>query len=193
MQGLLKTVSRPCLWATIFAPVSAQTCIHGSGIGFGSGSWSTPSVAARVLNIAEDAVNDEQRDLGKTLNFSIIFGMTAVGLAGELGIPVQQAESPLAAHAAAYPGVAAWIAATHQHAAIFGEVRTLYGRRRSLPNNYSALPGDVAEARRQAVNTIVQGTAADMLKLTLVRLNEMLPAEIKLLLPVHDSVLMEVP
>lgn len=55
------------------------------------------------------------------------------------------------------------------------------------------MPADAAEARRQAVNTIVQGTAADLMKLALIRLNEALPAEVRMLLPVHDSVLLEVP
>jgi DNA polymerase-1 len=141
--------------------------------------------AARVLGIPEDAVTADQRDLGKTLNFSIIYGMTPVGLA--------EAEALLAAHAEAYPGITTWIAQVHQQAATTGDVRTLYGRRRYLPNIYSTLPGAAAEARRQAVNTIVQGTAADLLKLALVRLNEMLPADVRMLLSVHDSVLFSVP
>ena len=74
-----------------------------------------------------------------------------------------------------------------------GEVRTLYGRRRYLPNIYSTLPGDVAEARRHAVNTRIQGTAADLLKLALIRLHDTLPDAVRMLLPVHDSVLLEVP
>jgi DNA polymerase I len=148
--------------------------------------------AVRVLNIAEDAVTDQQRQMGKTLNFSIIYGMTAVGLAEELGVPMQRAEALLAAHAQAYPGVTAWIAAVHQQTAITGEVRTLYGRRRYLPNIYSALPNAVAEARRHAVNTIIQGTAADLLKLALVRLHDNLPTSVRMLLSVHDRILLEV-
>ena len=149
--------------------------------------------ASGVLDIAEDAVTDEQRQLGKTLNFGIVYGQTAYGLADELSATLQRAEALLAAHTAAYPGVAAWIAAVEQEAYNTGEVRTLYGRRRQLPNIYSRLPADAAEARRQAVNTIIQGTAADLLKLALIRLNDSLPAEVRMLLPVHDSVLLSVP
>jgi DNA polymerase-1 len=149
--------------------------------------------AARVLGIAEDAVNDQQRQLGKTLNFGIIYGQTAYGLADELGVSMQRAEELLAAHAAAYPGVAAWIAAVQEQARNSGEVRTLYGRRRYLPNFYSASDALAAEARRHAVNTVIQGTAADLMKLALIRLNDALPEEVKMLLPVHDSVLLEVP
>ena len=68
--------------------------------------------AASVLGIAEADVTDQQRSLGKTLNFGIVYGQTAYGLADELGVTMQRAEELLAAHAAAYPGVAAWIAAS---------------------------------------------------------------------------------
>jgi DNA polymerase-1 len=149
--------------------------------------------ASQVLDIAEDAVTDEQRQLGKTLNFGIVYGQTAYGLADELGVPMQRAEELLAADATAYPGVAAWIAAVHAQAGNVGEVRTLYGRRRYLPNIHSANDTLAAESRRHAVNTIVQGTAADLMKLALIRLNDALPDEVRMLLPVHDSVLLEVP
>ncbi len=97
------------------------------------------------------------------------------------------------AHAATYPGATAWIAAVHEQARNVGEVRTLYGRRRQLPNIYSASDALASEAKRQAVNTVVQGSAADLLKLALVRLHDALPDDVRMLLPVHDSVLLEVP
>jgi DNA polymerase-1 len=149
--------------------------------------------AARVLGIAETDVTDAQRQLGKTLNFGIVYGQTPYGLADELGVPMERAQALLDAHAAAYPGVAAWIADVHRQAHNTGEVRTLFGRRRYLPNIYSASAADAAEARRHAVNTVIQGTAADMMKLALIRLNEELPDEVRMLMPVHDSVLLEVP
>ena len=149
--------------------------------------------AARVLGIAEDAVTDQQRQIGKTLNFGIVYGQTAYGIAEELAVPLKHAQSLLDAHSEAYPGIAAWITEVHQQALNNGEIRTLYGRRRYLPNIYSALAGDVAEAKRHAVNTVIQGTAADMLKLALIRLHDRLPDEVRMLLPVHDSVLLQVP
>ena len=149
--------------------------------------------AAQVLRIPEAAVTDEQRALGKVLNFGIVYGQTAYGLADELAVPLQRAEELLAAHAAAYPGVAAWIAAVHEQARNRGEVRTLYDRRRQLPNIYSASDALAAEARRQAVNAVVQGSAADLMKLALIRLNDALPDGVGMLMPVHDSVLLEVP
>ena len=149
--------------------------------------------AAHVLGIAEADVTAQQRSLGKTLNFGIVYGQTAYGLADELGVTMQRAEELLAAHTAAYPGVAAWTAAAHQQAANMGEVRTFYGRRRQLPNIYSASDALAAEARRHAVNTIIQGTAADLMKLALIRLHDTLPDDVRMLLPIHDSVLLEVP
>ena len=127
------------------------------------------------------------------MNFGIVYGQTAYGLADELGVTMQRAEELLAAHAAAYPGVVAWIASVHQQAYNVGEVRTFYGRRRSLPNIYSASDALASEARRQAVNTIVQGSAADLMKLALVRLHNDLPDGVQMLLPVHDSILLSVP
>ena len=149
--------------------------------------------AARVLGIAEDAVDDQQRGMGRTLNFAIIYGQTAYGLADELAIPHLKAEALLAAHAKAYPGIAPWTESVHQQALANGEVRTLYGRRRFLPNMYSAFDGDRAEARRHAINTIIRGAAADLIKTALVRLHEVLPDEVCMLSPVHDSVLLQVP
>ena len=81
----------------------------------------------------------------------------------------------------------------HEQARDSGKVRTLYGRRRQLPNIYSASDALAAEARRHAVNTIIQGTAADLLKVALIRLNDALPEGVQMLLPVHDSVLLSVP
>ena len=108
-------------------------------------------------------------------------------------MPIQRARSLLDSHAEAYPGVAAWMAGVHQQAHINGEVRTLYGRHRYVPNDYSASDALAAETRRQAVNTIVQGSAADLMKMALVRLHDALPGDVRMLLRVHDSVLLEVP
>jgi DNA polymerase-1 len=149
--------------------------------------------AASVLGISEDAITEEQRKLGKTLNFGIVYGQTAYGLADELGVPLTRAEELLAAHAAAYPRIGSWSAIVFQRLYNRGEVHTLYGRRRHLPNIYSTEQGAAAEAQRNAINTVIQGTAADLLKLALIRLHDRLPNDVRILLSVHDSVLLEVP
>ena len=182
-------ITEACLALGHLPPAQLPVLFHAfqHGIDLHSGT------AARVLGIAEADVDDEQRKLGKTLNFGIVYGQTAYGLADELGATTQRAEELLAAHATAYPGATAWTAAVHEQARNSGEVRTLYGRRRQLPNIYSASDALAAEARRQAVNTVVQGSAADLMKLALIRLNDVLPDGVRMLLPVHDSVLLEVP
>lgn len=149
--------------------------------------------AALALGIPEAEVTDKQRQIGKTLNFALVFGQTPHGLAKELGVPIAEAELFLAKYYAGYPGVEAWISTVHQQVASDGEVRTLFGRRRLLPDANSYNQAARAHALRQAVNTIIQGTAADLLKLALIRLHDTLPADVKMLLPVHDSVLLEVP
>ncbi len=150
--------------------------------------------AAAVLGIPVEEVTPEQRKrFGKEINFAIIYGMTPEGLAQQIGIPTGEAQALLDAYFIAYPGVQQWIALVHDFVRAQGHVRTLYGRRRKLPGIWSASHGDVAQALRRAVNTIIQGTAADLIKLSLVRLHDVLPAEVRMLMTAHDSVLLELP
>ena len=150
--------------------------------------------AAAVLGIAEQAVTAEQRQhFGKTINFQIIYGTTAQGLSQTLDVPIDQAQALLAAYFRAYPGVLAWIDNVQGIARNYGSVRTFAGRIRHLPGIWSADAGDVSHALRQAVNTVIQGTAADLIKLAIARLHTALPAQVRMLLPVHDSVLLDVP
>jgi DNA polymerase I-like protein with 3'-5' exonuclease and polymerase domains len=149
--------------------------------------------AAAALGIAPEQVTDEQRGIGKQVNFAIVYGMTADSLAQKLAISPIEGQALLDGYFAAYPGVRAWIARVHAAAYEDRQVRTFSGRRRQIPDIRSRDPGEVATAQRQAVNTIVQGTAADLMKLALIRLNDALPDGVKMLLPVHDSMLLEAP
>jgi DNA polymerase-1 len=150
--------------------------------------------AAAVLSIPEEQVTEEQRSrIGKQVNFAIVYGMTAEGLAQKLAIMPYEAQMLLEGYFATFAGARNWIAQVQASAQADREVRTLSGRRRWLPDIRSRDPGVVAEAQRQAVNTIVQGTAADVMKLALIHLHERLPVEVRVLLAVHDSVLLEVP
>ena len=151
--------------------------------------------AAAVLQIPPHRVTAKDRQrYGKQINFAVIYGMTAEGLAQNVGLTVVEAQAVLDAYFNAYPGVRQWIdEEVHNSVQACGHVRTLYQRRRQLPAIWSAAPQETAEAQRQAVNTIIQGTAADLMKLALIRLHERLPVVARLLLTVHDSVLLEVP
>ena len=149
--------------------------------------------AAAALGIAAEQVTDEQRGIGKQVNFAIVYGMAADSLAQRLAITTWEAQALLDGYFAVYPGVGTWIAQVRTAAYEVRQVRTLSGRRRPLPDIRSRDPDEVATAQRQAVNTVIQGTAADLMKLALIRLNNALPDGVRMLLPVHDSVLLEVP
>ena len=150
--------------------------------------------AAAVLGIPERQVTREQRDrYGKPVNFAIPYGTTSDGLAWELGISPLDAQGLLDAYFMAYPGIRQWIDQVRDFVRPHGFVRTLYNRRRQIPDVQGSAIGSTAGTLRQAVNTIIQGTAADLFKLALIRLNQVLAPDVKILLPVHDSVLFEVP
>lgn len=148
--------------------------------------------AAAVLGIPEADVT-EQRDLGKTVNFAIVYGETSYGLSEDLGIGQIEAQELLDAFYRQYSGVYRWSDSV-QHFVIRHEyVSTLFGRHRVLPEARSDRPPERDRALRQAVNTVIQGTAAELHKMALVRVHRGLPQGCRLLLPIHDAVLVEVP
>ena len=150
--------------------------------------------AALALGVPEVDVSDDQRnDIGKAVNFGIVYGQTPYGLAAKLGINEDEAGSFLATFFEAHPGVRAWIEEIEEGALRDGYVTTLYGRRRQLPAVWSDNRAEQARGLRQAVNTVIQGTAAEINKIALARLNRELGAECRLMLTVHDAVLAEVP
>lgn len=150
--------------------------------------------AAAVRGIPEDQVSSMDRHrLGKAVNFGIVYGETEYGLAESLGVSVEQARNFITGYFRAYPVVAQWIQRVQEAAFQQGWVQTLYGRRRYLSGIGSRDAGEANRAGRQAVNSIIQGTAADINKLAIARLYHALPADCRLLLTVHDSVLLEVP
>jgi len=148
--------------------------------------------AAAIFGVDEAAVLDDQRRVGKQVNFAVIYGETEYGLADDLGIRPEQARRFIHGYFESHPRVAQWVKQVHELAHRCGEVRTVYGRRRLLPEIRGGNHA-VAAAERRAVNTAVQGTAADILKLSLARLHAALPADVRMVLTVHDSVLLEVP
>jgi DNA polymerase-1 len=139
-------------------------------------------------------VTKEQRNgYGKMLNFAILYGQGAAGLSRTLGISESEAKRRIAAYFSSYPQVQQWKQIVEQQAMESHEVRTLYGRRRTLPDVGSCDTSRRRPALRQAVNTVIQGTAADINKFALVCLYNSLPETCRLLVTVHDSVLIEVP
>ena len=122
-----------------------------------------------------------------------MYGQTAPGLALQLNVTKAEAQGFIDRFFHAYSGVAPWIEQTQQEARENGFVRTLYGRPRVLSEQITGDERSVGRALRQAVNTVIQGTAADIHKLAVARVFAVLPSDCHMLLPVHDSVLIEVP
>lgn len=154
------------------------------------------STAAVVLGVAPELVNAEQRRAAKTINFGIMYGMSAFGLAQALGISRGEAEEFIRAYLERYAGVKRYREETLERAKADGKVETLYGRVRHLPDITSRNPNLRANAERMAINARIQGTAADILKITMIRLARRLADEhpaASLLLTVHDELVLEVP
>ena len=151
--------------------------------------------AAEALGIAMGDVSDRQRNgIGKEINFGVIYGQTGRGLAEKLGSSRAEAQGFIRRYFDRHPRIEKWIHRTEFDAQDDGCVRTLYGRRRlfSDSENWDS-DWRVSKNLRQAVNHVIQGTAADIFKLALVRLAGALPADCRMLMAVHDSILVEVP
>jgi DNA polymerase-1 len=152
--------------------------------------------ATEVLNVTPDKVNAEARRLAKVINFGIIYGMGPQRLAGELGIALSEASDYIKRYFERLPGVRAWLDDTVRVARTTGYVTTMYGRRRYLPELNSQPGGARAQAERIAINTPIQGTAADLIKLAMIRLDRVLKERglgARMILQVHDELLLEAP
>lgn len=153
------------------------------------------SATARELFHVEE-VTPELRQRGKTLNFGMVYGMGAQRVAQELSIPLKEAEAVLERTFARYPRVRLYQEAMIRHALEHGYVTTLMGRKRWIPAIHSQDPRERSQAERIAINTPVQGSAADLMKLGMIRIYRILKERfprVRLLLQVHDELLFEVP
>jgi DNA polymerase-1 len=150
--------------------------------------------AALVFGKAEAQVSSDERRAAKTINFGVIYGMGDSALGKQLGVPREQAARFIAAYFERYAGVARFMEKTVEAARQGEAVRTLLGRRRFLPNLHSANRGLRFEAERVARNTPIQGTAADVIKLAMVKLGpEDAAPGARMVLTVHDELVFEVP
>jgi DNA polymerase-1 len=152
--------------------------------------------SAEVLGLPQDAVTPEQRARAKAINFGIIYGSSAFGIANQLGIATGEAQEFIDAYFAEYPGVKRFMEETKAQAKEDGFVRTLLGRRRFLPDLRSRNRVLREAAERMAVNTVIQGTAADLIKKAMVAIDADLVREgmaARMLLQVHDELVFEAP
>ncbi len=152
--------------------------------------------AAFIFDIDESEVSPDQRRIAKTINFGVIYGMSAFRLARDLGIPNARAQSFIDTYFSTYSGVAEFIQKTIQDTEKAGYTTTLFGRRRRIPAIDSRNKTERQGAQRVAVNTPIQGTAADIVKLAMLRVDKRLrkdAPEVSMLLQVHDELLFEAP
>ncbi|GAA5533232.1 DNA polymerase I [Deinococcus aluminii] len=150
--------------------------------------------AAQVLGLAEDAITPNQRRAAKTVNFGVLYGMSAHRLSNELAIPYTEAASFIEVYFSTYPGIRRYIERTLEFGREHGYVETLYGRRRYVPELKSQNRTLREAGERLAYNMPIQGTAADIIKIAMVRLGDELDAlGARLLLQVHDELLIEAP
>jgi DNA polymerase-1 len=153
------------------------------------------ATAAEVLGVALDAVSDEQRRSAKAVNFGLIYGMSAFGLAKQLGIPRGTAQEYIDLYFARYPGVKRYMEETRSRARAQGYVETVFGRRLYLPDINARNKQFQQAAERAAINAPMQGTAADIIKRAMITVDDWCGnggRGARLIMQVHDELVLEV-
>jgi DNA polymerase I len=167
-------------------PVLVEAFVHGEDI--------HTRTAAEVLGVPPLMITSEQRRNAKAVNFGIVYGQSAFGLAATLGITRQEAETYIKAYFERYAGVRKWLNHTMAEVRNSGVSINLFGRRRPIPDMNSRNFNARGFAERTAVNTPLQGTAADLIKVAMIRIHEKLKGlQAKMLLQVHDELVLEAP
>ncbi len=154
------------------------------------------STAAELFAVAVDQVSTDQRRAAKAINFGLIYGMSAFGLARQLNLTRSAAQHYMERYFQRYPGVARYMEETRQQAREKGYVETLFGRRLFLPELRNSGTGRRQAAERAAINAPLQGTAADLIKRAMVAVQDWLDetrSQSHLILQVHDELILEVP
>ncbi|UYI47195.1 DNA polymerase I [Vibrio natriegens] len=154
------------------------------------------ATAAEIMGVGIEQVSSEQRRRAKAVNFGLIYGMSAFGLAKQLGIPRGEAQTYMDKYFERYPGVMQYMEDTRSAAADQGYVETIFGRRLHLPEIKSRNGMRRKAAERAAINAPMQGTAADIIKKAMLLVDQWIQAEgdgrVKLLMQVHDELVFEV-
>jgi DNA polymerase-1 len=154
------------------------------------------ATAAEVFGVALDQVSSEQRRYAKVINFGLIYGMSSYGLAKNLGIDNTAAKNYIDRYFQRYPGVWQYMQDTKAQAKARGYVETVFGRRLYLPEINSPNGPRRSAAERAAINAPMQGTAADLIKKAMVRVQDLLDAarpEVLMIMQVHDELVFELP
>jgi DNA polymerase-1 len=189
------------LMSADYSQIELRVMAHVSGDAglqeaFRNGEDIHSSTAAKVFGVSMKDVTQSMRRKAKEVNFGIMYGIGPFGLARRLGIPQNEAKDIIARYFERFPKVREYINSTIATARSRGYVSTLLGRRRFLPDINSKNQNVRGNAERQAINMPIQGTAADMIKLAMIRIDQRILSEglkTKMLLQVHDELVLEVP
>ncbi|MGH8702136.1 MAG: DNA polymerase I, partial [Burkholderiales bacterium] len=163
---------------------------------FAAGEDIHSATAAEIFGMSPKAVGAEQRRYAKVINFGLIYGMSAFGLARQLGIERAAASQYMDRYFARYPGVADYMKRTREAARESGYVETVFGRRLWLPEIKNGNPARRQGAERAAINAPMQGTAADLIKMAMIAVDRWLAGrrlKSRLIMQVHDELVLEVP
>ncbi|MGC9454102.1 MAG: DNA polymerase I [Phycisphaerae bacterium] len=182
-QVELRVLAHLCEDETLLAAFQAGRDIH-------------RTVAAEVFNVAESDVTDQQRARAKTVNFGIIYGQTAHGLSRTLRISRREADEFINKYRSRFPQIDAFLHQCIAEAREHGYVRTMFGRRRRITNIDSRNPQRRALAERLAINSVVQGSAADIIKRAMVSIARRIAEQdrpSRMLLQIHDELVFETP
>ena len=153
-------------------------------------------VASQIHGIPLEEVTKDQRRAAKTVNFGVIYGQSAFGLAAQLKIPQDDARAFIQAYFMQFPAIQSFLDSVLDFARANGYVQTLFGRRRAIEGVREIRKGQLTLAERMAVNTVIQGTAADLMKLAMLHVYERVKREklhSRLLLQIHDELMLECP
>ena len=152
--------------------------------------------ASEIFSVSPELVTGEMRRVAKTINFGIVYGMSSFGLAGQLQVSRKDAQTFIDRYFELYAGVKTFVETIVEQAEEDGFVTTLLGRRRQLPEIHSSNRTRREFARRTAINTPIQGTAADIIKLAMIEVDRVLAVENlqgRMILQIHDELVLEVP
>lgn len=197
-------IARPNHWilAADYSQIELRIMAHLSGdvqlrAAFSQGTDVHRHTAADVFGIHPDHVTDEQRRSAKAINFGLIYGMSAFGLAKQLGVGQSLAQLYLEVYFRRYPGIKAFMEYSRADARKKGYVETLFGRRLYLPDIQSKKAPDRQAAERTAINAPMQGTAADIIKQAMITVDAWIaslpsPKPITMIMQVHDELVFEV-
>jgi DNA polymerase-1 len=163
---------------------------------FRSGEDFHTITAATVFGVSPEEVTPQMRRSAKAVNFGIVYGISDFSLAGDLGVTRKEARAYMDGYLDSYPGVRQYMKTVVEDARESGYVASLYGRRRQLPELRSSNFNVRSGAERMALNTPIQGTAADIIKIAMLRVWNRLrqeQPEAKLVLQIHDELIVECP